>query len=213
MTAWILGAALFCNPVQGGTQIDTASMVFRYIGSILYYAGLVHWHAKRLWKFVRPWVIKSTVSPLGTSATDAPPEKALDSSFFPNAYITTVSVGMVIILIITNLNVSDEYHTPISLCIVNIAYLSLQLGILVFYLRKVKYDELFQLRSLVDSKKTYLRFVAHELRTPLNSASLGVNWLISTLNEVDDKDEFDQELSGATFLLCRCVTCYYLLSS
>ena len=88
----------------------------------------------------------------------------------------------------------------------------------------MKYEELFQLQIAVASKKTFLRYIrcvllpllplsslhyppfltpsvspvqrtcSHELRTPLNSASLGVNWLISAIDDVEDKDEFDMEL-------------------
>ena len=204
MSSLILGAVLSSYRVvfpNDATTIDIVSTIFRYIGFIMYYFGLIKWHLRRL-KFLLPFITKSSVSPSESTGanTSSTQEKPLDNNFFPIAYIDIVSIGMVIILIMMSLTVSAEFHTPVSLTVYNSGYLLLQLGILVFYLRKVKYDELFHLRSLVDSKKTYLRFVAHELRTPLNSASLGMNWLIKTLNEIEEKDEFDQELTGRAAL-------------
>ena len=49
-------------------------------------------------------------------------------------------------------------------------------------------------RALMEAKKSYIRYVAHELRTPLNSASLGVNWLLNTLEEIQEKEDLDLEL-------------------
>ena len=46
----------------------------------------------------------------------------------------------------------------------------------------------------MEAKKSYIRYVAHELRTPLNSASLGVNWLLNTLEDIQDKEDLDLEL-------------------
>jgi len=46
----------------------------------------------------------------------------------------------------------------------------------------------------VETKKSYIRYVAHELRTPLNSASLGINLLLDMLDEVQDKEDLDLEL-------------------
>ena len=46
----------------------------------------------------------------------------------------------------------------------------------------------------MEAKKSYSRYVAHELRTPLNSASLGINWLLDMLDEVQDKEDLDLEL-------------------
>jgi signal transduction histidine kinase len=42
--------------------------------------------------------------------------------------------------------------------------------------------------ALLDSKKTYVRYISHELRTPMNTACLGLKYLIDSLDQEVDKD-------------------------
>ena len=46
--------------------------------------------------------------------------------------------------------------------------------------------------TLLDSKRTYVRYISHELRTPLNAAFLGLKLVTDRLQ--DSTDEVEQEM-------------------
>ena len=70
----------------------------------------------------------------------------------------------------------------------------MEVGLLFYYMRKVKYESLYNLRALVESRKQYLRYIAHEMRTPLNSAVLGLKLICDSLATIEIKDDLDYEL-------------------
>jgi hypothetical protein len=55
----------------------------------------------------------------------------------------------------------------------NLAYILYLITYYYVMIRTVKYEVIQGLYALIDSKKSYVRYISHELRTPLNAACLG----------------------------------------
>ena len=82
--------------------------------------------------------------------------------------------------------------TPNLLLVYNAAFIGSEVALLYYYLKRTKYQRVFDLGALAESRKQYLRYIAHEMRTPLNSACLGLKLIVDALVVVEDKDEFEQ---------------------
>ena len=82
--------------------------------------------------------------------------------------------------------------TPNLLLVYNAAFIGSEVALLYYYLKRTKYQRVFDLGALAESRKQYLRYIAHEMRTPLNSACLGLKLIVDALEDIEDKDEFEQ---------------------
>ncbi len=64
---------------------------------------------------------------------------------------------------------SASHLTPPLLMVYNGTFAVLELGLLFYHLRKIKYERVHNLIALVESRRQYLRYVSHEVRVCLNS--------------------------------------------
>ena len=82
-----------------------------------------------------------------------------DSIFFPFVYVLSGFVALIIIM--TVISVSKEWSLllPTDLFVSNCAYIIMELCILNFFLRRVKYEALTHLHALLQSKKQYVRYI------------------------------------------------------
>jgi len=99
--------------------------------------------------------------------------------------------------------------TPNLLLVYNAAFIVLELGLLYYYLKRTRYQRILDLGGLAESRKQYLRYIAHEMRTPLNSACLGLKLVVDALDDIEERDEFEQVICETTMLLCFLVLLYF----
>ena len=67
----------------------------------------------------------------------------------------------------------DDYNLFLQI----IPFMCFQTCLLIFDMRRVKYEVVISLLALIDAKKNYVRYISHELRTPLNAAINGIQML------------------------------------
>ena len=129
-------------------------------------------------------VRKSSASSSSINDENAFAEEKL---FFPALYILigTICYTIVILMFMT-LGSASEFNTD-HLLIYNSAFILVEVGLLFYYLRKIKYESLYNLSALIESRKQYLRYIAHEMRTPLNSAVLGLKLICDSLATIQEK--------------------------
>ena len=82
---------------------------------------------------------------------------------------------------------SASEFTTVDLMTYKAAFILVEVGLLFYYLRKIKYESLYNLSALIESRKQYLRYIAHEMRTPLNSACLGLKLIVDALATIENK--------------------------
>ena len=149
MTSWVIGDILLAMPYVAARlpasstplmALATAAAVLRYVGFVTYYGNLLWWQLCRGCRGLRRLLTESRGAVTPSAETPAETSAKL-TSYFPIAYVHTVTVGMLIIVISQSVTLgsqSPDFHTPASLLATNSAYLFLQFGILVFFLRKVR---------------------------------------------------------------------------
>jgi signal transduction histidine kinase len=102
-----------------------------------------------------------------------------DIQYFPAMY-TVAAMGCLLFLVIGNSLTSNMYDlTPDQLLVLNLPVLLFQISMMVFSSQFSKYEAVENLYALLDSKKSYVRYISHELRTPMNTACLGLNLLLA----------------------------------
>jgi hypothetical protein len=104
------------------------------------------------------------------------------------------SSSYIIVLVTSLILGSVRHYTPQMLLTYKSSFIILEVLLLLYYLRKTKFDSLHNLSISIESRKQYLRYIAHEIRTPLNSATLGLKLLTDTLATIENKDDLDNEL-------------------
>jgi hypothetical protein len=115
-----------------------------------------------------------------------------DHLIFPALYVSVGTISFVIITLMLMILASADKFTPILLVLYNASFIILELMLLVYYLRKIKFESVYNLMALMDQKKSYLRYVSHEIRTPLHSATLGAKLLLQSLEDLVAPDPFEQ---------------------
>jgi signal transduction histidine kinase len=149
---------------------------------------IIFFHNRKIQSFTDPSITsdpKNLQSKSKSSRSDANSATSSDllpeELYFPALYITvgTLSALLIVSLLMTN---SRNQFTSNYLSTYNIIFIVIQLSLLYYDLRKHKDDSRCHLRTLVESRKQYLRYLAHEMRTPLNSAVLGLQVLSYPLN-------------------------------
>jgi signal transduction histidine kinase len=154
------------------------------------------WLCRTGWQLLRPAPeVKETFdtsrlsSPADGSGRDGEPrDHERDALYFPFIYMLLTFVGVVIICIVSTIYSADS-QTNVRLLLNNIAYIITELCLVNFYLRRVKFEALSSLYTLIQSKKQYVRYISHELRTPLNSAFLGLKVVLDDLRDSSDPDD------------------------
>ena len=127
---------------------------------------------------------KTSVS---TSTIDNDNAFAEEKLFFPALYVMIGTVCYSIVVMMLLVLGSASQFKPLDLLTYKSAFIIVEVGLLFYYMRKIKYESLYNLSSLIESKKQYLRYVAHEMRTPLNSAVLGLKLMCDSLETVENK--------------------------
>jgi len=93
-----------------------------------------------------------------------------DHLFFPFVYVLSCFVALVIIFVVISLSKEWALQTPLNLFTNNCAYIIMELCILNFFLRRVKFEAVTALTLLLQSKKHYVRYIRCA-STPLSCAS------------------------------------------
>ena len=106
-------------------------------------------------------VVKETFSTTTLSAqrNKGSHAKEKENMLFPFLYVLSGVICFLIILIVFIVTGSALSFTPKYLLINNIVYIMLNICILNFCLRRVKYEALKNLYRLIDSKKSYVRYI------------------------------------------------------
>ena len=118
----------------------------------------------------------------------------MEKMFFPILFVSIELVSHFIVSMSFIVLGSASQFNPQNLLTYKVAFIVVEVGLLFYYMRKVKYESLYNLRALVESRKQYLRYIAHEMRTPLNSAVLGLKLICDSLATIEIKDDLDYEL-------------------
>ena len=112
---------------------------------------------------------------------------AEEKLFFPALYITIGTSCYTIVLIMLIVLGSASQFNSYDLLTYKSAFIIVEVGLLFYYMRKIKYESLYNLSALIESKKQYLRYIAHEMRTPLNSAVLGLKLICDSFATIENK--------------------------
>ena len=87
----------------------------------------------------------------------------VDHLIFPALYISVGTISYVIITIMLMVLVSADKFTPVLLVLYNASFIILELMLLIYYLRKIKFESVYHLVALMDQKKSYLRYIRYYL--------------------------------------------------
>ena len=164
------------------------SSVFKYVGILTFLCLMFHWIVRTC---IKSW--RSTVMP-----SSAEMSYGFSNIFFPMFYISTCFVSTLITVCLLRVNNGTTSSDS------RFGFVFYEIGLLVLFLQKGKYEDGKNIETSNSSRKSYLRklpislhshpnpihhnpslcsffllclgYVAHELRTPLNSAALGMNW-------------------------------------
>ena len=119
----------------------------------------------------------------------------MEKMFFPIMFVSIELVSHFIVSMSFIVLGSASQFNPPNLLIYKSAFIIVEVGLLFYYMRKIKYESLYHLCALVESRKQYLRYIAHEMRTPLNSAVLGLKLICDSLATIENKDDLDFEIA------------------
>ena len=113
--------------------------------------------------------------------------KFMEKMFFPILFVSVELVShFIVVMSFIVLGSASQFH-PENLLIYKSAFIIVEIGLLYYYMRKIKYESLYNLQALVEARKQYLRYIAHEMRTPLNSAVLGLKLICDSLATIENK--------------------------
>ena len=132
--------------------------------------------------------------PSSTIEQSAFDSQAHQNGVYPYIYISLSIMcftGLMVLMIQFTLNfvVTDD-----NLFGMNVAYIVFEILLLIYALRKGKFDIFQALCAVKEAKQIFVRYISHELRTPLNTAFLGLKLLVDDFKDSDDevdKDRFD----------------------
>ena len=82
--------------------------------------------------------------------------------------------------------------TDTNLFGMNLAYIVFEILLLVYALRKSKFDVFQALCAVKEAKQIFVRYISHELRTPLNTAFLGLKLLVDDFKDSDNEVDMDR---------------------
>lgn len=131
-------------------------------------------------------VVKETFSAttLSTHHNKGSHGKEKENMLFPFLYVLSGISCYMIILVVFIVTGSALYFTPKYLLLNNIAYIFLNICILNFCLRRVKYEAIKNLYRLIDSKKSYVRYIRYDTTSQSTyldmTHTLNVRYLILT---------------------------------
>ena len=74
----------------------------------------------------------------------------------------------------------------------NVAYIVFEVLLLVYALRKNKFDLYQAMFAVQAAKMIFVRYISHELRTPFNTAFLGLKLLVDDFKDCDDEVDKDR---------------------
>jgi hypothetical protein len=118
--------------------------------------------------------------------------KELDPSrlVFPALHVVIGTASSVAILLMVAIVGPNHPHTVV---IFLVSFTAVEVALLV-HVTLSKLELLYHLSAVLREKKDFMRYTAHQIRTPLNAAMLGVKLIVTALNSMDIRDEFDDEL-------------------
>lgn len=99
-----------------------------------------------------------------------------------------------------------------GLFIANMAFITFEMNLLVFQMRRSKFKVLIGLHATIDAKKSYIRYISHELRTPLNAAFLGIKLLSDDFRRTVRTAEEAERLETLTDVSNSCSTAIEILN-
>ena len=90
------------------------------------------------------------------------------------------------------------FQLGVGIAVAVFVFLSMMFAVAVLF-RRIQTEKEEVLRTLLDAKKSYVRYISHELRTPLNAATLGLNMVVTQMkkkrNLTSDEAEMCETLS------------------
>ena len=107
------------------------------------------------------------------------------SIYFPLSYVLSSVVYMIMTLIVSAGTDMLEY-TATDLLYLNLPLLFFQLCMTLLASQLAKFEAIEFLYELLESKKSYVRYISHELRTPLNTSCLGLTMLLEEMGKLND---------------------------
>ena len=161
------------------------------VGAVFYWPGIAVFFVSTmrcLYRLIRqmrntPTVVRETFSTttLGNKHKKGSHEKDEENMFFPFLYLLSGVACFMIILVIFIAIGSPIHFTPKLLLLNNLAYIFLNLCMLSFCLRRVKHNANKNLYQLIDSKKSYVRYIRCNTSLPFNDHVFSYTLSISDL--------------------------------
>jgi len=109
---------------------------------------------------------------------------------FPALHVVIGTASSVAILLMVASVGPNHPHTAV---IFLVSFAAVEVALLV-HVTLSKLELLYHLAEVLQGKQAFMRYTAHQIRTPLNAAMLGVKLIVTALNSMDIRDEFDDEL-------------------
>ena len=170
-TPWHVSLAVVCSSaaqilntfVLNGSTPSSVIYVHGVLGLgsvvavLLLSANWIYLRSKAIWKELMPHTAMDSVRSSSSSSTEQPKEATRahekDSVFFPFVYISCGWVAILLIILEVSFFGGSGQLTPLGLCLSNFAVIFLQICLVNFYLRRVKFEAISNLYALIDAKK------------------------------------------------------------
>ena len=164
VSSYIINEGSSSSPPPYGTALTLFSNILSYTALFHMLLRALVWLFKTGWVLTRRTTAKETFSTSRlTSGADANDGEQRDHEknalFFPFVYIAVGTIGLGIIAVVKFTVGVATQQTNTSLMINNIVYTALELGLLLFYLRRVKFEAINNLYALLQSKRSFVRYI------------------------------------------------------
>ena len=183
---WQIGAA------DPSPLLSSSSAFTLYVlGYVLYWPAiavffLTAWRC--VYRLFRQMIAKNTIAKetfstttLGTHRKKDGHRKEKGNMLFPFLYVLSGLSCFMIILLVFIISGSALLFTPKLLLVNNIVYIFLNICILNFCLRRVKYEAIKNLYRLIDSKKSYVRYIRYDMHSRLTLTYLIYTQILNTI--------------------------------
>lgn len=104
--------------------------------------------------------------------------------YFPTVSILAAFIWIVFTAAVGTMSPNFYDTTDWDLTILNLPIVLFQITMMLLASQFSKYEIVENLYAMLDSKKSYVRYISHELRTPMNTACLGLGLLLDEAGRV-----------------------------
>ena len=122
-----------------------------------------------------------------------------DLLYFPIWFAGSAIAFLVLLAIIGTIAPNFFDMGPGDLMMINLPGFLFQISMMVFSAQYAKYEAVEYLYKLLDSKKSYVRYISHELRTPMNTACLGLGMLLAEGGHILEDGTEEERAQFETF--------------